>query len=248
MFAVIVVAFITMLVAILRVWSRQSGAAEVNQQSQFLLQQIQYYVERSSLVELPQDVATTTLKLRMAAASEDPTYIYLSSGAIYIRKTDSGTAQALTTPKVTVSSLAFTKRSNAPSHDSVSVSVTVDYNTPNPVQRFSQALQTAVARVSAATFDSNVVPSSTATYNLGVAGQIWSSVNNIIYFNGQNVGIGATSPTQLLQVGVGGGATGDVYVAGGGNGIILKAPNGTSCFKITVTNGGQIATSSVTCT
>jgi Tfp pilus assembly protein PilV len=245
-FALIMMAFITILVAVLKVQTRQSGAAEVNQQSQFLLQQIQYYVERSSLIELPQDVATTTLKLRMAAASEDPTYIYFSSGAVYIKQTDGGTAQALTSSKVTISSFTFTKHSNAPSHDSVSVSFVVTYNNANPAQQFSQSLETAIARVSAATFDSNVVPSSTAVYNLGVTGQVWNSVNNVIYFSGTNVGIAGT-PTQLFQVGVGGGTTGDIYVAGAGNGIILKNAN-NSCVRLYYTTGGQLATSSVTCT
>ncbi len=103
-FTIIMLVFVTILVTVLRVQSRQGAVAEVNQQSQFLLQQIQYYVERSSLVQLDQDVATTTLKLRMAASSEDPTYIYLSSGAVYLKQTDSGAAQALTTSKVNVSS------------------------------------------------------------------------------------------------------------------------------------------------
>lgn len=200
-FSVIMVAFITILVVITRIQTRQQAAAEVNQQSQFLLQQVQYYIERSSLVELNQDVATSTLKLRMAASSEDPTYIYLSGSTVYLQQTATGTAQAMNSSKVTVSNLNFfVKRSNPPGHDSVSVSFTVAYNTASIQQKFSETLQTAIARVSAATFDSNVVPSSTATYKLGVSGSIWSSVNDLIYFSGSNVGIGVSSPGQTLEV------------------------------------------------
>ncbi len=54
--------------------------------------------------------------------------------------------------------------------------------------------------VDAATFDSNLIPSSTATYKLGASGQIWTSVNDIIYFSGSNVGIGVSSPGQTLEV------------------------------------------------
>jgi len=253
--AVIMVAFITILVTITRIQARQSSAAEVNQQSQFLLQTIQYYVERSSLIEMNQDVATSTLKLRMAASSEDPTYIYLSGGMVYLQQSSTA-AQALTTSRVTVPSLTFTRRSNAPSHDSVAVSFIVSYNTPNLQQQFSETLQTAVARVNAATFDSSVVPSSTATYSLGAAGQIWTSVNSILNFSGANVyfssgynvGIGVSSPAYLLQVG-GGGVNGDIYIGGTGCGatgcgLILKSAGG-SCARIILTNAGQISTSSV---
>ena len=54
--------------------------------------------------------------------------------------------------------------------------------------------------VDAATFDSNLIPSSTATYKLGASGQVWTSVNDIIYFSGSNVGIGVSSPGQTLEV------------------------------------------------
>ena len=54
--------------------------------------------------------------------------------------------------------------------------------------------------VDAATFDSNLIPSSTATYKIGASGQVWTSVNDIIYFSGSNVGIGVSSPGQTLEV------------------------------------------------
>jgi len=52
----------------------------------------------------------------------------------------------------------------------------------------------------AATFDSNVIPSSTATYSLGASGQTWSSINGVLYFSGANVGINTSTPTQALEV------------------------------------------------
>jgi len=201
-FAIIMVSFITILVAVTSVNARQTSMIEVMTQSQFLLQAVQYYTGRSSLIDMPQDVATTTLKLRMPATAEDPTYITLSSGIVYLKQTDSGSLQPLNSSKVTVSNLSFTKRSNAPGHDSVSVVFTVSYNTTGRQQMFTEALETAVARVSAATFDSDVIPSSTAQYRLGVSGQIWSSINGLIYFSGSNVGVGSnySSPAQTLDV------------------------------------------------
>jgi competence protein ComGC len=196
----IIVAFVTILVSITKVRVRQSAAAEVNQQSQFVLQAIQYYVKQSSLVELDENAATSTLKLRMAASSSDPTYIFLSGNVIYLRQTDAGAAQPLTSNKVTVSNLSFTKRSHQRAPDSVSASFTVAYNTSNIAEQFVQTLNTAIARVNAASFDSNLVPSTTAAYDVGVTGQVWRSINNILNFSGSNVGVGVTSPGQTLEV------------------------------------------------
>lgn len=243
-FSVMSVAFLSALVSSIQIQTKQLAASEVNQQSQFLLDTIQYYVQSASLIEMSSDAATTTLKLRMSSSSTDPTYIYLSGSAVYLKQTDSGTAQALTSSKVSVSNVSFTKRANNPGHDSVNVLFTMAYNSTSPNQSFLQNLQLSVARVGAATFDSSIVPASNNTYKLGTSAQDWQSINNTIFFASGNVGVGsgASSPTQLFQVG------GDMYISGAGNGIILKAPNGTSCFKLTITNGGQFATSTVTCT
>jgi len=199
-FSVIAIAFLSALVSTVQVQTKQSAAAEVNQQTQFLLDTIERYVERSNLIELSSNSATSTLKLRMSSSTEDPTYIYLSGTTAYLQQTNSGTAQQLTSNKVNVTNLTFTKRANPPGHDSVNVAFTVAYNTSNLKQSFLQNLQISVARVGAATFDSDVVPGTTNTYNLGISSQVWQSVNNLIYFSGSNVGIGVSSPGQTLEV------------------------------------------------
>jgi len=201
-FTIAMVGFVVILISFTRVQVRQSAASEVNQQSQFLLQTIQGYIEQSSVIEMPTDVPTSTLKLRMQVNASDPTYIYLSGGALYLKKTEGGQAERLNSNRVTISSASFVKRENPPGHDSVSVVLSVEYNTQNIQERFSQTLNTAIARVSAATFDSNVIPSSTNVYDLGVSSQLWRSVNNLIYFSGSNVGIGngASNPQQKLVV------------------------------------------------
>jgi hypothetical protein len=55
------------------------------------------------------------------------------------------------------------------------------------------------------------------------------------------VGIGTTAPRAKLEV-----AAGDVYLNGAANGVILRAPNG-ACFRLTVANGGALATAAVAC-
>lgn len=239
-FAVASVAFLTILVSVTRVQVRQTAVAEVNQQSQFLLQTLQRYVEQSSLIELAADAATSTLKLRMASSTIDPTTIYASGTTMYVRETDSGAPQALTSDKVKVSSIAFTKRENAGGRDSVSIVFTMEFNAANIQHAFSQALNFAVARVSAATFDSNIIPTSANTYKLGVSAGDWQSINNTIFFSSSNVGVGVT-PNAKFQV-----TSGDVYVDTTTKGVILRSPDGT-CYRVTVANGGALSTASLTC-
>jgi type II secretory pathway component PulJ len=201
MFAVISIAFISVLVAVTRVQVRQASAVEVGEQSQFLLQKLQYYIEGSSLVDIPQDTATSTLKLYTGVNAQDPTYIFLSTstGIVYLQQTATGTPQALTSNRVTVSNLTFTRRANAPAHDAVNIAFTLTYNTSNIQQAFSQMLQTSVARVSAATFDTGVYPSSSPE-QLGTSGLLWSPINGLIYFSGSNVGIGTANPNAPIDI------------------------------------------------
>ncbi len=202
-FSIVIVFFITMFLTITRIQVRQSSLAEVNGQSTFLLQEMQYYIEQASLIDMPLDTPTTTLKLRMPGVAVDPTVITVNGGTIYLQQA-SGSLQALSSNKVAVSNLTFTKHANAPGHDSVSIAFTVAYNTGNIQQLFSEMLQTSVAQVSAATFDSDLLPSSTWNNNLGLAGQLWKSINGLLYFSsdGTKLGIGAGSnpPSQTLDV------------------------------------------------
>lgn len=199
LFSIMAISFMTALVSGVQMEAKQNATAEVTQQSQLLLDSVQYYVQSASLVEMTSDTATSTLKLRMASSTIDPTYISLSNNVVYIQQTDSGAMVPLTSSKVNVSNLTFTKHNNGSGHDSVSVVFTVAYNNSSP-NNFLQSLNISVARVGAATFDSNMVPATTNTYKIGVSSQIWQSINDTVYFSGSNVGIGASSPGQTLEV------------------------------------------------
>jgi prepilin-type N-terminal cleavage/methylation domain-containing protein len=199
-FTMVVIAFISIFIAVAGVQARQTSVAAVNEESQVLLQKVQYYVELSSSVSSTVDASSSVLTLRMPSSSIDPTTLSLASGTVYIVQGVGGTPQPLTSGRVNVSTLAFTRHANTPGHDSVDVSFTMTYNTSNIAQMFSQALQTSVARVSAATFDSSVLPATSGSLNLGATGQTWNSINGIIYFSGTNVGINAASPQTALEV------------------------------------------------
>lgn len=223
-FTVAAMILISVLVSVTQVQVRQAAVAEVNQQSQFLLQTVQRYVQESSLVEMDEDVPTSTLKLRVSSSSLDPTFIYLNpvESIVFLKQTATGTPQALTNSKVRVAELTFVKRANPPAHDSVNVVFTVVYNSNRPGQQFGERLQTGVARVGAATFDSSVFPSSTVPiYDLGTDTRRWRSVNNVIHFSGNNVGIGVVSPSRALDV------SGDVSLTGlllAAGGVQLNTP------------------------
>lgn len=243
-FAVAMGAFMSVFTDVSGVAIRQSSTAEVQSQSQFLLQTIQYYVERSSLVEMDADSTSNTLRLRMSAASEDPTIISLSGNAVQIQIGSAG-PQTITSNKVEVSDLAFTKRSNPGGKDSVAVSFSVAFATDNRAQSFAQSARTSVARVSAATFDSDIVPDTGSTYELGTSPDDWRSINGTLYFNGANVGIGTASPSQALQVNGTIKTNDDIYVSDPTAGLILN--DGDSCWRVTVSGAGALVVTAATC-
>jgi hypothetical protein len=152
---------------------------------------------------MPTSTPTSTLKFDVAASSSDPSYITLASGTVYLQQGSGGALQPLTSNRVYVPNLLFTRQANPPGHDSVSISYTMEYYaTSSAAQAFSQLFQTSIAQVSAATFDTGVSPSSPGSEPLGSASYWWSSINGIINFNGtNNVGIDTvSSPNEPLTV------------------------------------------------
>ena len=79
LFTLTVTALIVIFVVITSIQVKESGVTEVNQQSQFLLGQIQYYIQNARLVDMTADSAASTLKLRESDPTKDPTYITLGS-------------------------------------------------------------------------------------------------------------------------------------------------------------------------
>ena len=239
--AVALVAFIGILVVVVRIQVQQSSSGSVQQESAALLQQLQYYVQNSSLVNIPIDTPTSTLSLRMSSSTLDPTTITVNGNGTVFLQEGSATSTPLTSSRVVVSNLSFVRHVNLSSKDTVSISFTMAFNTQNIQQIFSRSFQTAVTQVSAATFDSNIVPSSTAIYSLGTSANTWTSVNNVIYFSGSNVGIGTNAPQATLDV-----HNGNIFVDSVGNGIKLRDPSG-NCWLVTPNSSGTLLTASSSC-
>ena len=198
-FTLIIVAFAGIFMTISNVGTQQSSSSAVGQESQALLQKIEYFVQTASVINIPTSTPTSTLQLFVTASTSDPTFVTLASGTVYLQHSTSGPLTALTSNKVTVSNLSFTRQSNPPGHDTVNVSFTMAYNTLNLTQSFAQLFQTSVVHVSAATFDTGVYASA-ANEPLGTAVTPWTPINGVIYTNGSNIGIGAPIPAYPLDV------------------------------------------------
>lgn len=251
--SVTMITFISILIMVLRIQVRQQAVSEVTTQSQFLLQTIQRYVQESSDIEWAAPLAingtTTQVLLRMATDTADNVHIYRDfDGGVYIcQPYGSCTAQRLTSNRVNVTDFYFTRLDHASSSKVAGVTFTMAYNTSNTSQLFSQFLDFSVARVSASTFTSNVLPSG-GSLGLGASGYAWQHINNVIYFNGSNVGINVppgSAQTERLRVG-----GGDIYIDnsdGGNRGLIINVGGGT-CWKWRPNAAnGALTTSTVAC-
>lgn len=236
-FAVSSVFLVGILGAITKIQTKQSSQNEINEQVSFVSNSIQRLVRDSSLVDMTAGVATSTLKLRMTSSTLDPTLIYAdaSGTAIYIQEGTS-TALALTDSNVTVSNFSVTKFENAGGPSIVQVDLTLAYNTSNPQAQASKSLRFGITRISAATFDSSIVPNSNNAYDIGNSGNNWRDA----YFLG-GVGIG-TAPVAAAKLKI----TGDAAFTTSTIGLILVAPNAT-CYRVSVSNAGALSTATATC-
>ncbi len=236
-FAVSAVFLVGILTAITRVQSRQSSVNEVNAQISFVDKTIQRLVREASLVEMDGGVSTTTLTLRMPSSALDPTKVYVdaSSTAIFLQQ-GTNSPQPLTDSKVKVGNFLVTKYENPGGPTVVQVDLTLEFNTTNPQAKAVRVLRSAVTKISAATFDSSILPNANNTYDIGNAANNWKDA----YFSG-SIGIG-TGPVSAAKIKV----KGDISFASSSAGIIFVAPSG-SCFHLKLNNSGNITTSTAAC-
>ena len=202
------------LLTVTQVQQRESASAEVTGQLNFVMQRLRQIVSESSNIEIEAGITTSTLKLRMKDTAKDPTCLSLVSGVIKLAEGPgtnpnecTTTTSDLTSNRVIVDTLNFKKFTQYPGHDTLSLDIQMTYNSQNPKSRVQRTLSSAIARVSAATFDSDVVPGGVYNYTLGQAGAPWQKVimadgtaANPSYTFGSNTGLGlfAASSTTIL--------------------------------------------------
>ncbi|MEK7657687.1 MAG: peptidase G2 autoproteolytic cleavage domain-containing protein [Patescibacteria group bacterium] len=199
------------LTMVLKVNQKESASAEATSQLNFVMQTIGRLVRESSNIEMATSTATSTLKLRMKdsaglSANRDPIVIWLDEPSKLIKMSEgTGTYQRisdLTDNKIIADKLLFTKFSQYPGHDTVSIDIQLTYNSTNPNSRITRALQSAIARVSAATFDSPLLPGSDNTYDLGYSPNTrWrnAAFSGDLIVTG-NIGIGTTAPSAKMEI------------------------------------------------
>ena len=236
-FSISAVFLVGILIAVTRTQLSQTSVNEVNQQLSFVTNTIQRLVRDASVIENDAGVSSSTLVLRMASSTADPTRIYSSSSVLYLAE---GTAVpvALTNEKVSVSNFSINKLQNEGGFAIVQIDLTIEYNTTNPQLESARTWRSAVSRISAATFDYSVVPGTNNIYDLGNASYKWKDA----YFSG-GVAIGASSIPAGYQLIL---SANDLALQGAGKGVVLKSSGG-SCFRVGVSDSGGIATTSVTC-
>ena len=209
-FAVVAGLMTSILVTILKVSQKESASIETSEQLSFVMQTVSRLIRESSNIEIASSGSSPSfpaLKLRMKDKLKDPTCLYLENNVIklaegpydeYNKQNCVSTASAsnLTSDKVIADKLKFSKITNYPGHDVVSIDIQLIYNSNNPQSQITRNLKSAIARVSAATFDDNLIPGSDDKYDLGFSPNTrWKDAN----FSGDllvggKVGIGTTNP------------------------------------------------------
>ncbi len=210
-FAVVSGLMIGILTTTLRVNQRESASAEATSQLNFVLQTIQRLTRESSAIIVNSSSTNmdtddtvgsqqTRLVLRMKdsvgsnSTDRDPIVIYAENNVIKMSEGRGGYQRVsdLTNNRVLADNLKFTKYTQYPGQDTVGVDIQLTYNSQDPSSRATRNLRTAIARVSAATFDSNLLPGTDNTYEIGYsANQRWK---NISISNLLNIGTSATEP------------------------------------------------------
>jgi type II secretory pathway pseudopilin PulG len=131
----------------------------------------------------------TCLKLRMkdskdnpdTVGARDPIFIWKDSASGVIKMQEGLDTEVkvsdLTTGKVldVDNALVFRKYTNYPGHDTIEISLTLNYNSENQQAQVQRVAKTAISRVSAATFDSSLLPSGTFGSDIGNLTQRWAN-------------------------------------------------------------------------
>jgi len=213
----------------IKVTSRENASAEVSQQLSLTLSTIQKLVGDSSLIEAayetPGDLDPTndTAEQRQAACSDfctlmlrfeddtvDPTWIVSDGNEIRLVRGDDSetdgsvdgeTTTQITTDKVIVDYLRFARYEFAGGHTSAKVDISLTYNTDNENFNVTRTLTSAIGRVTAATFDDNLLPNTPDSFDIGASNYEWQDglfAGNM--YVGGNLSVGTTTAVYPIHI------------------------------------------------
>ena len=214
-----------------RVSGYQASSSEVANQANFILGKIQNEVATSSLV-IVNDTATSSITydetddalnqphghLVLKAQAEgdasstdsmSPILIY-KNGTNVVLKRGNQAEIALNNATVAVTGLTFTKVSTPPGKDSVLVNLTLQYQSPNAVDRISRDFTLGISRAQAAAFDSTLNPNANNSYDIGTSGVKWKSLflsgdaalDGKVTWNAANGGAASNNSVAFLKQGI----------------------------------------------
>lgn len=182
-FSIVSVFLTGTLITTVSIQNREGASNEVSGQLNLVLQTVQRLVRESSLIE---DVFEGTapvydldgvlqnpcvssycgVQLRMEDSALDPTIVSSDSTGVYVRQ-GSGDLESLTNSKVTVDSLVFVKNEIPNATATLSIEATLSYNTADPQFASTRSLKSAIGRVNAAVFDSDLTPNADGQFDIG---------------------------------------------------------------------------------
>ncbi len=241
-FTVCSVFLVGVLTSITETQIRQTSLNEVNQQISFVSGQIQKAVMEASLIENKTGVASTTLVLRVADESIDRVLIYLDDEKIYLKKGEEASFP-LTSEKVEVSHFNVTKLEHPGGTAIAQVDFTIAFKSERPRARVVKTWQGAISRISAATFDSSILPGTPELYDIGQDSAYWRHG----FFSGNlraggRMGLGVPVPGSPTSLKI----AEDIAISDSNYGLVLKSPGGT-CFRLGISNAGAITTTTIAC-
>jgi len=256
-FAILAVIFSGILVTFTRVNVDQVARGEVAAQLNFAFQTIQRFVSDASAVLAVSAIEDTDLGVSWDEAdinlgapqkylvvklpADDnssnsittPAIIYEENGRVIIRRgrgAANHSKDAVTTDKVRVDKLTFTKFINYPGRDIVEINLTMSFNSEKPIEKISRRLVLGVGKAYAATFDTDLLPGTDAGPSIGQGTKKWLDA----FFAG-NLTVDGNASLKTANIGSSGTIINGLFngsitvdppsIAAGGNGTIkIAAP------------------------
>jgi prepilin-type N-terminal cleavage/methylation domain-containing protein len=216
---------------VLRIQGGENSSTEVSNQLNYVLTTVQRLVQQSSEIQYTYEGTSTstscttfcTLELRSPSSTLDPTWITSDINGVYLQQGGAsqgvGTINPITNGQIKVNNLQFTVYTIPGGNSTVQINASFSYNTSNPQLAVTKTLESAIGRVSAATFDSAILPSADNSLSIGQGSPNLRWRN--LYLSGL-LGLG-TSPSDPT-----GFSTGNVYYNTASNTLRVYNASSTS--------------------